>query len=157
MVRHSHTERKQTKGGIIEEETDVACTLGHDVEGVCDGAGEGEHAAGEHVAEQRPGVGIVLEIQRLRQTLQHPHEVPAGQKVRPEVEGLVGGVKQAQDALPGRGLGVAVPGHDEVLLEVFGHLVLVVQWAAQAAAGEGGGGEHGDRRGGVVPEWSTVW
>ena len=114
----------------------------------------------------------MLEVQSLRQTLQHPHEVPAGQEVCPEVERLIGGIKQAEDALPGRRLRVAVPCHDEVLVEVLRHFILVVKGSPQSTAGEGGGGEHdgdegrgGTKRGGemrcredlsAVPEKSTI-
>ena len=56
MVGDSHTKGKQAEGRIVKEEADVAGLLRHDVEGVSDRAGQGEHAAGEHVAQQRPGV-----------------------------------------------------------------------------------------------------
>ena len=85
----------------------------------------------------------MLEVQCLCQTLQHPHEVPAGQEMRPEVQRLVGGVKQAEDALPGRGPGMSVPCHNEVLREVLWHVILVVQWSGQPTAGKGCGREHG--------------
>lgn len=61
----------------------------------------------------------------------------------PEVQRLIGGIKQAEDALPGGGLGVAVSRHDEVFVEVLWHVILVVQRSCQPTAGEGCGWEHG--------------
>lgn len=43
--------------------------------------------------------------------------VPGGQKVGPYVEGLVGELEEAQDAVRGRAAGVSVAGDDAVLVE----------------------------------------
>lgn len=43
--------------------------------------------------------------------------VPGGQEVRPDVEGLVGELEEAQDAVCGRAAGVSVPRDDAVLVE----------------------------------------
>ena len=43
--------------------------------------------------------------------------VPGGQEVGPYVEGLVGELEEAQDAVRGRAAGVSVPGDDAVLVE----------------------------------------
>lgn len=43
--------------------------------------------------------------------------VPGGQEVRPDVEGLVGELEEAQDAIFGGAAGVSVPWDDAVLVE----------------------------------------
>lgn len=47
----------------------------------------------------------------------HLECLPGGQKVGPDVEGLIGQLEEAQDAVGGRAAGVSVAGDDAVLVE----------------------------------------
>ena len=62
MVGDCHAKCKQAECRVIQKEADVARLLRHDIEGVGDGAGKREDAASKEVAEQGPGIGVMLEV-----------------------------------------------------------------------------------------------
>ena len=110
-----------------------------------DSAGQRIHAAHAQVRKEWPGVAVVSEVERAGQITQNPHEVPRRQEVGPEVQSLVGRIKQAQYALERGALGVAVTLDNVRLVEVFGHLVLVVELAAQPSGAHYKHGRHSHR------------
>ena len=113
-------------------------SIGHRVEDVREGAGDGEEARRQEEGQHRVGVRVGHEVEFSRHHVQLPHEDDRRQEVRPEVGRLVRRFEDAAHALLERALWVAVTGDDEPFPEEIRDLVDPVQTRARREHRGGG-------------------
>ena len=130
-VGYGNSKTEDTQGPIIHEETNVPGQVRHCVKGVGGSTGQGKDDAHKHVSQERPGVAVVFKVESLGKVTQDPEEIAGGQEMGPEVEGLIGSIKNTEDTLEGGALGVAITTDDEVLVEMLRHLMDLVCGARQ--------------------------
>ena len=138
-VGDRHAQAVDADTEVVDEEADVARSIGHGVEDVREGAGDGKEAGRQEVGQHRVGVRVGHEVQLPRHDAQFPHEDDRWYDVCPEVGRLVRRFEDAPDALLEGALRMAVPGDDEPLPEQIRDLVDPVETRGRR---EHGGGER---------------
>lgn len=98
-------------------------TCGHAAEGVCAAGRQRIHAGRQQEHQQRPGEDVIPAILHQHHRQQLIQEVPGWQEVGPDVERLIGQLKQAEDAISGGAAGMTVPRDDAIFMVHFGDLV----------------------------------